>query len=100
MLAWSLLVPIPSNPQRSKRIMAQTSDEIAKDIIVAWLSRTEVRWSFDRATEAGEAIGKVYKAVLQAVIEGIEIINLTLKVRRQTTLLGALHAIAQIFLKA
>jgi hypothetical protein len=47
--------------------MAQTPDEIAKDIIVAWLSRTEVHWTFKNATEAGEAIGKVYTAVLEAV---------------------------------
>jgi hypothetical protein len=47
--------------------MAQTPDKIAKDIIVAWLSRSEVHWTFQNATEAGEAIGKVYTAVLQAV---------------------------------
>jgi hypothetical protein len=52
--------------------MAQTPDEITKDIVVALLSRTEVRWSFAEATEAGEAIGKIYTAVLQAVGQGIE----------------------------
>jgi hypothetical protein len=51
--------------------MAQTAEEIAKEIIVAWLSRSEVRWTFENATEAGEAIGKVYTAVLQAVQKGM-----------------------------
>jgi hypothetical protein len=47
-------------------------DQIAKDIVVAMLTRSEVRWSFDSATAAGEAIGKIYTAVLHAVEEGVK----------------------------
>jgi hypothetical protein len=52
--------------------MAQAPDEIARDIIVAWLSRSELPWGFANATEVGEAIGKAYKAILQAVREEME----------------------------
>jgi len=47
--------------------MAQAPGKIAKDIVVAWLSHTEVPCTFDKAAEAGKAIGEVYKAVLAAV---------------------------------
>jgi hypothetical protein len=47
--------------------MAQSHEKIARDIVVAWLSHTEVPCSFDKAAEAGKAIGEVYKAVLAAV---------------------------------
>jgi len=59
-----------SIPQRSNRIMAQSNDEIARDIMVAWLSGNAVSFSLADAEKTGEAIGKVYKAVLQAVREG------------------------------
>jgi hypothetical protein len=52
--------------------MAQTPDEIARDIMVAWLSGNAVSFSLADAEKTGEAIGKVYKAVLKAVREGIE----------------------------
>jgi hypothetical protein len=49
--------------------MAQP-EEIARDIVVAWLSHNQVSFSLNNPEQAGEAIGKVYKAVLQAVREG------------------------------
>jgi hypothetical protein len=52
--------------------MAQTADELARDILVAWLSGNAVSFSLADAEKTGAAIGKVYKAVLQAVREGIE----------------------------
>lgn len=52
--------------------MAQTPDEIARDIMVAWLSGNNVSFSLADAEKTGEAIGKVYTAVLQAVRKGIE----------------------------
>ena len=51
--------------------MAQTPDEIARDIMVAWLSGNAVSFSLADAEKTGEAIGTVYKAVLQAVREGM-----------------------------
>ena len=50
--------------------MAQSVDEIAKDMVVAWLSRSALPEGFTNSTEAGEAIGKLYTAVLQAVKQG------------------------------
>jgi hypothetical protein len=47
-------------------------DQIAKDIMVAWLSRNDVRFDFENPTKAGEDIAKIYKVVLQAVREGFE----------------------------
>jgi hypothetical protein len=70
MVVWSLPVPISSISQRSKRIMAQTSDEIAKDIMVAWLGHHPVPTSTN-AANVGQYITTVYKAVLQAVREGM-----------------------------
>ena len=52
--------------------MAQIPDEIARDIMVAWLSGNAVSFSLADAEKTGEAIGKVYTAVLKAVREGIE----------------------------
>ena len=52
--------------------MAQTSDEIARDIMVAWLSGNTVSFTLADAEKTGEAIGKVYTAVLQAVREGMK----------------------------
>ncbi len=50
--------------------MAQSPDEIAKDIVVAWLSHNQISHNFSDPEKAGEAIGIIYKAVLQAVREG------------------------------
>ena len=52
--------------------MAQTPDEIARDIMVAWLSGNAVSFSLADAEKTGEAIGKVYTAVLQAVRAGMQ----------------------------
>jgi len=40
--------------------------------MVAWLSGNNVSFSLADAAKTGEAIGKVYTAVLKAVREGIE----------------------------
>jgi hypothetical protein len=42
-------------------------EEIARDIVVAWLSSNQISFSLADAEKTGEGIGKVYKAVLQAV---------------------------------
>ena len=55
--------------------MAQTPDEIARDIMVAWLSGNAVSFSLADAEKTGEAIGKVYTAVLKAVREGTQSLN-------------------------
>lgn len=51
--------------------MAQTSDEIAKDIVVAWLSHNSLSSvngpDGPDGEKTGERIGKIYKAVLQEV---------------------------------
>jgi hypothetical protein len=60
------------NLKRSKRIMAQTPDEIAKEIVVAWLSHNPLAADINDTTKTGERIGKIYTAVLQAVGQGIE----------------------------
>lgn len=53
--------------------MAQSVDEIAKDIVVAWLSHHQLAHSArDTAKDIGKSVGEMYTAVLQAVQEGIE----------------------------
>jgi hypothetical protein len=50
--------------------MAQSPDEIAKDLVIAWLSHNPLTYNrADRAQELGQLIGKMYTAVLQAVKE-------------------------------
>jgi hypothetical protein len=52
--------------------MAQTPEEIAKDMMVAWLSHNAFTYnSADKATDLGEKIGDMYTAVLRAVKEGM-----------------------------
>jgi hypothetical protein len=46
--------------------------ELARDIVVAWLSSTEVNtteWGTKGGREIGTMIGEVYRTVLQAVCE-------------------------------
>ena len=55
--------------------MAQTSPEIAKEIVVAWVNQvggTQAKSEFSGkdAQKNGEFIGKMYKAVLEAVKQG------------------------------
>jgi hypothetical protein len=52
--------------------MAQSMEEIAKELVVAWLSHNDLRFDFENPAKAGEDIAKIYKAVLQAVREGSE----------------------------
>jgi hypothetical protein len=53
--------------------MAQTPDEIAKDLVVAWLSHHQFAHNArDTAKDIGKSIGEMYTAVLQAVGQGIE----------------------------
>jgi hypothetical protein len=52
--------------------MAQTPDEIAKEIVVAWLSHNPLAADINDTTKTGERIGKIYTAALQAVGQGIE----------------------------
>ncbi len=47
--------------------MAQSPEDIAKDIVVAWLSHTQVSYDINNPEKTGEAIGIIYKAVLAAV---------------------------------
>jgi hypothetical protein len=47
--------------------MAQSTEDIARDIVVAWLSHTPVQSS--DASKVGEYIATVYKAVVKAVQE-------------------------------
>jgi hypothetical protein len=47
--------------------MAQSEQEIARDIVVAWLSHNDVRFDFENPGKTGESIGKIYTAVLEAV---------------------------------
>ncbi len=47
--------------------MAQTSEEIAKDLVIAWLSHNSL--STGSAEKTGEYIGTLYKGVLRAVEE-------------------------------
>ena len=55
------------------------ADEIARDIVVAWLSRNDFPYRRNegvvQADQTGELIGKVYKAVLAAVREGQQSLN-------------------------
>jgi hypothetical protein len=51
--------------------MAQ-ADELARDIVVAWLSHNNVSFSLNDPEKIGEALGKIYTAVLQAVQGGFE----------------------------
>jgi hypothetical protein len=50
--------------------MAQTVQEIAKDIVVAWLSHNALGFHPDHPDRLGHAISRVYKTVLQAVQDG------------------------------
>ena len=55
--------------------MAQLHEKIARDIVAAWLAYRKnnddvLGLASKDPTEVGEAIGNVYKAVLQAVREG------------------------------
>jgi hypothetical protein len=53
--------------------MAQSPDEIAKDIVVAWLSHHQLAHSTrDTAKDIGKMMGEMYTAVLQAVEEGVK----------------------------
>ena len=49
--------------------MAQ-NDEIARDLVIAWLSNNNISHNINNPEKTGEAIGLVYKAVLQAVKAG------------------------------
>jgi hypothetical protein len=51
------------------------ADEIARDIVVAWLSHNNLSADAQDTTKTGERIGLVYKAVLAAVREGQQSIN-------------------------
>jgi hypothetical protein len=46
--------------------MAQ-NDEIARDLVIAWLSNNNISHNINNPEKTGEAIGLVYKAVLEAV---------------------------------
>ncbi len=48
--------------------MAQSPEEIAKEIVIAWLSHNAL--STGNAERTGEQVGIIYKGVLQAVREG------------------------------
>jgi len=50
--------------------MAQSPEEITKDMVVALLGRAK-EFTSSAAPELGKAIGDVYKAVLQAVRESL-----------------------------
>jgi hypothetical protein len=50
--------------------MAQSNEKIARDMVVAWLSNNHISLSLNDAEKTGEAIGKVYRAVLEAVRKG------------------------------
>jgi hypothetical protein len=53
--------------------MAQSPDEIAKDMMVAWLSRNTFPYnSTDTPKDVGGKVGEMYQAVLRAVREGME----------------------------
>ena len=49
--------------------MAQAPEEIARDLVVAWLSYNLVTHNANNPEQTGQAIGKIYQAVLQAVRE-------------------------------
>jgi hypothetical protein len=53
--------------------MAQSMDETAKDIVVAWLARNDLRLDANNPpSKVGAAIAEIYKIVLQAVQEGVQ----------------------------
>jgi uncharacterized membrane protein (DUF441 family) len=47
-----------------------SADEIARDIVVAWLSHNSVPFDTNNPTKTGQTIGTIYKAVLAAVQGG------------------------------
>jgi len=52
--------------------MSLSVEEIARDIVVAWLHHNRVSNNVEDAANSGAVVGKVYMAVLQAVQEGKE----------------------------
>ncbi len=49
--------------------MAQTVQEIAKDIVIAWLSQAQVSLNVNEPASTGQKIGEVYKAIVKAIEE-------------------------------
>jgi hypothetical protein len=50
--------------------MAQSNEEIARDLVVAWLSHNAVSFNLNNPEKVGQSIGAIYTAVLHAVKEG------------------------------
>jgi hypothetical protein len=49
--------------------MSMSVEEIAKDIVVAWLSNTQVSLNINDPEKTGESIGTLYTTVAKAVHE-------------------------------